>query len=252
MSTQSQLNLTKLDLRKQIVLDLTKRKGLEHQKAQVALVLDHSGSMSELYRNGTVQDTLERIVPIAMQFDDNSEFELFLFENSCYRHKNNVTVQNCANIVDREIDGKYPWGGTAYAPVIKQIMDFYIPSRKSSKAAGFLSKLFGATPKDETLKLSTPVYVIFITDGENSDHAATQEMIREASNYGIFFQFVGIGSERFSFLEKLDTLSGRFIDNAGFFKIKNLARISDDDLYDSLLSEFPSWLNLAKSKNLIG
>lgn len=34
-----------------------------------------------------------------------------------------------------------------------------------------------------------------------------------------FFKFIGIGKEEFPFLNKLDTLTGRLIDNAGFMKV---------------------------------
>ena len=96
-----------------------------------------------------------------------------------------------------------------------------------------------------------PVYVIFVTDGENSDRAQAIEAITNASRYGIFFQFIGIGNETFSFLKKLDSMNGRFIDNANFFQQPDLSRTSDTQLYNLLMSEFPQWLKEAKPKNLI-
>lgn len=60
---------------------------------------------------------------------------------------------------------------------------------KFSLGGGFLG--FGSKSVDV---IDTPVYVIFITDGDNSDHYATEELIREYSAKGMFIQFVGIGS----------------------------------------------------------
>lgn len=237
------IDLTKLNLRKQIVLDLTKSKGIESQKAQVMLCMDISGSMADMYRSGLVQDVIERIVPIAMQFDDNGELDLYMFESDCRKHKNNVKLDNIENFVNREIIGKYLFGGTNYGPPIKMIQDDVIGEVKS----GF----FGFGSKSATKKLQYPAYVIFITDGENGDHAEAEYAITEASKHGIFFQFVGIGNASFNFLKRLDNLSGRFIDNANFFQIKDIKSTSDSDLYSKLLGEFPEWLKLAKEKNLI-
>jgi len=235
------IDLTKIDLRKKLVFDLTKEKGIENQKAQVVLCMDISGSMTGLYRNGTVQDIIERIVPIALQFDDNGELDLYLFESSCRKHKNTVTLKNLDGLVNREILGTYDFGGTSYAPPIKMILS----DSGSQSSGGFLGM------GKKSTKLKYPVYVIFITDGENSDRSSAEQAITDASKHGIFFQFVGIGNEHFSFLKKLDTLSGRFIDNANFFQISNISSMTDQDLYSKLLNEFPDWLKLAKEKNLI-
>lgn len=235
------LDLKKIDERKGIVLNLKKEKGIENQKAQVALCMDISGSMSSLYRSGYVQQVIERLVPVALQFDDNGELDLYMFSDNCKKHKNNVTLTNLDGFVQNEILTNYSFGGTEYAPPINLIRKEVESSGKSFLGFG------GNKPK----KLKYPVYVIFITDGENADKNYAEEAIREASKHGIFFQFVGIGSAAFPFLEKLDNLSGRFIDNANFFKVPDLNRMSDSDLYSKLLNEFPSWITLAKQNNLI-
>jgi hypothetical protein len=75
--------------------------------------------------------------------------------------------------------------------------------------------------------------------------------MREASKQGIFWQFVGIGKEKFNFLQKLDDLTERFIDNADFFKLNDFNSISDEELYDRILTEFPTWLKEAREKGII-
>lgn len=231
------LDLNKLNLRKEIVLTLSKEKGIENQKAQVILCMDISGSMELMYTTGFVQEVIERLVPVAMQFDDNGEMELYLFGTSCKKHHNNVTVQNVDGIIKREILYKYDFSGTNYAPLVSMIKKHIVGSG--------LSSLFNKK------KLQYPAYVIFITDGENSDRREAEKAIQDISNNGVFFQFVGIGNASFDFLEKLDDLQGRFIDNANFFQANDLKRMSDQDLYSKLLTEFPSWLQLAKQNNLI-
>lgn len=257
-----------LDLRKKMVLDLKKSKGIRGQQAQVALVLDYSGSMSTLYNNGTVQKTIDRILPIGLGFDDNGEVDAYLFHNGYIKIDKTININNYTTFV-KDKTSKFGMGGTDYAPVIMKILEDYIGDLHISapvveEQKGFFgkisNKLFGsdtsAKPTSKITipnakKLNVPVYVIFITDGENSDHEAARNAIQLASKFGIFFQFVGIGHESFKFLKELDTMGGRVIDNANFLEIKDLNTIDDSSLYNKLMFEFPSWIVLAQQKGII-
>lgn len=231
---------SKIDLRKDIVNKIATAKGLGSQKAQVALVLDYSGSMDPLYKNGFVQRLVERLVPLAMQFDDNGEMELYIFQNNCQKHKNNITLANFDGFVNREVYGKYNFGGTYYAPAFKMITEEYAPTQSK----GFFGFGKSSPSKD-------PAYVIFITDGDNSDRENSTKQIIEASKSPIFFQFVGIGNASFSYLDQLDTMKGRACDNANFFQANDLEKMSDEELYNSLLSEFPSYINEARKLGIL-
>ena len=61
--------------------------------AQVALLIDISGSMQDMFKKGTVQGVVNKIVPLAMQFDDNGEFELWYFGTDSKRMPA-VTIKN--------------------------------------------------------------------------------------------------------------------------------------------------------------
>ena len=229
------LNLSKaesdnlLNLRKNTLQLCLEKTNLLNTKARVAVALDFSSSMSRLYKDGSVQAVIERLLPIAVQFDDNGEMELWLFDNG-YKRMPNISLNNYYGYIKREIlDKGYRMGGTCYAPVMKDIANKYI--------------------KEEPMPIAD--YVIFITDGANSDRAAAKETIVENANYPIFWQFVGIGNERFEFLRKLDELDGRYVDNANFFEINNLLDSSDNEIYSKLLAEFPAWLEDPKVKELI-
>ncbi len=229
-----QLNLSKeqsliqLDLRKQeveqVVMGIPQ---LSNIISRVALVLDFSGSMDRLYENGTVQSVIERIMPIAMQFDDNQELDLWIFENG-YKRIGGVTKQNFYGLA-RQIYDKYRMGGTYYAPVMYDIKKKYVDEEPAQIAN----------------------YVIFITDGNNSDKADAKKAITEISNYPIFWQFIGIGGARFEFLEKLDEMDGRYVDNANFFPIHDINSMEDRELYTKLFAEYPSWLSDAKVQQMI-
>lgn len=189
-------------------------------KARVCLAIDYSGSMDELYGNGTVQSIFEQMLPLAMEFDDDGVMEAWRFSDSTKRLRD-VKMDNIAGYVKKNIQN--PMGGTNYAPVIKDIVKFYKNTH-------------------------VPVYVIFITDGDNWDKGETTSIIKEASKLPIFWQFVGLGSGGFDYLQKLDDMTGRYVDNADFFKVKK----ANDVTYSNLLDEFPNWLTNDNVKTMIG
>lgn len=253
---ENRINLSKKEA--SIVID---KIGLNNQKAQVILALDISGSMLGLLKNGKVQSAIERILPLALNFDDDGSVEFFPYHHGAFEHPNPITLNNIENFVKNEVLSKYQLGATSYEPVINLIRkklgkntqkSYSISSKSSGGFLGFgkkIEKEFGS--ENKPISANQPTYVLFLTDGDNGDHAKTEDALREASNEEIFWQFVGIGNAGFAFLDKLDNLSGRYIDNASFFQVNDLDSISDNDLYSRLLNEFPQWIKLAKNKNII-
>nr|WP_312985436.1 VWA domain-containing protein [Clostridioides sp.] len=198
-------------------------------KARVALVLDYSGSMRGLYKNGTVQSVIERILPLALQFDDDGELDVWLFEDSFKRIKS-INLNNYNNYIENErILERYEMGGTEYAPVMRDVVKKYTKEEKSD----------------------LPDYVLFITDGDNFDKSETDQIMRDASHKPIFWQFLGLGNSEFKYLEKLDTMSGRKVDNANFFSVNDINSLSDEKLYEKILTEYPTWCQEAKAASVL-
>lgn len=52
-------------------------------------------------------------------------------------------------------------------------------------------------------------------------------------------------------LEQLDSLDGRYVDNANFFALDDFKEVGNPELYSRLLEEFPKWLNEIKLKGMI-
>lgn len=192
---------------------------LNGKKVRVVFCIDKSGSMWERYNNGEVQRTVERLFPVALKFDDDGKMECYSFNTKAKSHPD-IDVNNIVGYVDNNIECD---GGTNYSPVMKAV----------------------------TKIANVPTYVIFITDGDNQDKNASREFIREISDEPIFWKFIGIGNERFTFLEELDDMNGRVIDNADFVKIKDISNISDDELYKLLMQEFSEWWTEAEKKGII-
>lgn len=230
-------------LKKKATISLEKAK-LINQRAKVALVLDYSGSMRPLFKDGTVQRASERLLALASQFDDDGCIEVFLFHHEAYE-VGSLCENNFFDFIDKEIyhNKKYKFGRTEYAGAMKKVVLQYFPQIKDSSNDNFI------VPK--TMLINEPIFVIFITDGNNSDKRNATKLMKESSKLGIFWQFVGIGDEEFAFLQKLDDLKGRVLDNANFFHLNDLEKISDEDLYDRLLIEFPGWIKEAKEAGLI-
>ena len=189
--------------------------------ARVALAMDYSGSMDRLYYNGSVQNVIIRLLPIALKFDDNGELESWLFSNQEERLPA-VNVNNYENYVQKVMmKARMSMGGTNYAPVLKDMVKYYKDIEPSS----------------------VPAFIIFITDGENFDKAETNKIIKELSNYNIFVQFIGIGNESFTYLKSLDNMEGRVHDNTGFTTVKDMNKMTDGELYTELLRQYKDWLN---------
>lgn len=205
-----------LDLQKkeQTIKLCLEKKNVKSLVAEVKFSLDCSGSMSELYRNGEVKEIFERIAPIAFKLDDNQLMECSLFNTDLYKIKD-ITPNNLEDYVERCNLKSYVGGGTNYSHIIRDAIEY----TKSGKA-------------------KFPIFVIIITDGENFDKKETTRALIEASKYDIYFQFVGIGTESFTYLKKLDELEGRKFDNAGFIGIESIKKLSDERLYQALLDEF--------------
>ncbi|AZI43185.1 VWA domain-containing protein [Deinococcus psychrotolerans] len=223
-----------VNLVKQAEISLKKR-GLDEHTARVALVLDISASMSSLYRSGVVQRVAEKTLALASRFDDDGRMDVFLFGLKAH-DAGDIGIEGIGGAVEKLIKRHPLEGGTMYARAVQSVRTHYFGS---------------AGPRKEPLKEKTPVYVIFITDGETFDKKESEAQIKEASKEPIFWKFVGVGKERFEFLRKLDDLSGRFIDNADFVQVEDIDTLPDGQLYEMLLQEYDSFLNNAKSKGLL-
>lgn len=212
------LNKVLIDMSKGSKTDMTKH------TARVALAMDYSGSMSNLFANGSVQDVVTRLLPIALKFDDNGELESWLFSNGKERLEP-VTVKNYKDYVKKVMmRSKMSMGGTNYFPVLSDMVTYYKDIEPST----------------------IPAFIIFITDGENWDTTETNDIIKELSNYNIFVQFIGIGNEDFRYLRSLDDMKGRKHDNTGFTAVSDMNRMTDEELYTEILRQYKDWLNNKK------
>ena len=239
------LSKDKVNLEKHVVnlskciVDLGKKSGvaLGSTKARVVVVLDYSGSMSRLYLQGTVQHTINRLVPLGLTFDDNGSIDIYLFQNDFIK-LTDLTLSNYENYVrDIILTSGYRMGGTSYAPVLRAIIEGKICQR-----IGFLGFNTEIKTENAIVNDKETTFILFITDGENCDREETNRIIKKSSDMNVFIQFIGIGNEKFKYLKSLDEMSGRIRDNTGFAKMEDLDKADDKELYTNVLDQFAKWL----------
>ncbi|MCX7745681.1 MAG: VWA domain-containing protein [Clostridia bacterium] len=232
-SPSPQIPLTKIDLLKKKVDITLEKKKLSGIVAKVALILDISGSMTSLYKKGTVQNVVERTAAVASRLDDDGVLDIWIYSQDFWRMPA-VTENNYLGYVKREILDKKKSLGKIFSinnepPVMEDVVKKYTKQEKSP----------------------FPVYLVFITDGGIYKDREIKKILISASKEPIFWQFVGIGKANYGILSELDTMGGRYVDNANFFALDDIDKISDDEIYDRLLNEFPMWIRDAKAKGIL-
>lgn len=216
-----------VDLAKKATVSLEKHR-LAETVARVGLVLDASGSMYAQYDKGKVQEVMERLLPLAVHFDDDGELDVWVFSQKVLALPP-ATLSNYGDYIKQADYGWRNWGmmSTNNEPaVIEKVIQHY---------------------RESTL----PVFVIFVSDGGVSQNREIKRLLTDAARLPIFWQFVGIGGRNYGVLEKLDTMTERLVDNCGFFALDDLHSVNEQELYDRLLHEFPSWLKEAKNKRIV-
>lgn len=219
-----------VNLAKKATVSLEKRQ-LQQLTAKVALVLDATGSMNRQYKDGHVQEVINRLLPLAVSFDDDQALDCWAFgERAVYLGE--VGLNNYADFITTAKGGwrNWPLGARVNneALVMKKAVEFY-------KKEG----------------LNVPIYVLFISDGGVHDARGITDIMTKAAKLPIFWQFLGLSGRNYGVLKKLDEMTGRVVDNCSFFEVDELDDISEQGLYDAMLNEFPSWLITAKQANIL-
>jgi stress response protein SCP2 len=249
-----------LSLAKRAEVSLAKHQLLGHT-ARVALCLDVSGSMYTLYKSGKVQRLAEKVLALGTRFDDDGEIDVFAFGTNA-EAMGAVGIGSFHDVAQHANGLKGPGGGTDYAKAMAVIRRHYLDHDGR---------------RDGPVPAPLPVYVMFVTDGETGDKQAARDQVVWSAYEPIFWQFMGIGkstraarsgsgpmlkkqkrslvknllSTDFAFLEELDELPGRYVDNANFFSVEDPEHVPDDELYELLMAEYPTWLHEATRLGLL-
>lgn len=226
----------RLDLRKREVAKVLLTKGAPTARARVVMVIDKTGSMRRQYSTRVVHRVVERMIPVAIQLDDDGNLETYLYGSSFARLPD-VTVERADEWSDTflHLDGKHD--GIDYRRI-----------------GGYNDEIPIMTEVISTLQQRDPMptLVLFFTDGGFSQRGPITDLVRRASGLPAFWQFVGIGRANYGLLTALDELEGRVVDNVGFFELDDIDSVTDAELYARLLGEFPDWLRAARAAGIVG
>ncbi|MEU2260088.1 VWA domain-containing protein [Streptomyces sp. NPDC019645] len=208
--------------------------GLSDGRAAVYLVVDYSGSMKPYYRDGSVQALADRVLGLSAHLDDDGRVPVVLFSTDIDA-ETDIELADHEGRIDRIVAGLGHMGRTSYHLAMDAVIDHYLDS--------------GST---------APALVVFQTDGGPINKLAAERYLCKAAKLPMFWQFIGFGdpgSRQFDFLRRLDDLAvpaKRPVDNAGFFHAgQDPRRLSDEELYDRLVSEFPVWLANARASGIV-
>lgn len=222
-----------VSLVKSVGVNLEKR-GSPVPMAKVCLCLDISGSMSKLFRTGKIDTLVERALALGLTFDDDGEIDVFLFGRNTHEY-GSVNAANYKGFSARALKDHPLEGGTRYGKAMAAIRKFYAPDFKDG----------------------LPVFVFFVTDGSTDDKPLTLKNLKESADEPIFWKYMGLVQEGFfaanrtSFLQELDDLPGRTVDNADFFNVADPSAPTPDEFYDEVLDEFPEWLTAARGAGIL-
>ncbi|MGW0313057.1 vWA domain-containing protein [Streptomyces flavidovirens] len=208
--------------------------GLSGQRAAVYLVLDYSGSMRPYYQDGSVQALADRVLGLSAHLDDDGSVPLVFFSTDVDAITD-IALDNHQGRIDKIVAGLGHMGKTSYHLAMDAVIDHYLDSRST-----------------------TPALVVFQTDGGPINKLAAERYVCKAAKLPLFWQFVGFGNTRstqFDFLRKLDELAvpaRRVVDNAGYFHAGlDPRQVSDGELYDQLVREYPAWLAAARAQGIV-
>jgi hypothetical protein len=211
-----------------------RKHGLEELRAAVYLVIDYSGSMRPYYQDGSVQALADRVLGLSAHLDDDGRVPVVFFSTDIDA-VTDIALADHSGRIQRVAAGLGRMGRTNYHLAMDAVIDHYLDS--------------GATD---------PALVVFQTDGGPINRLAAERHLCKAAKLPLFWQFVGFGdpgSRQFDFLRKLDELAvpgRRIVDNAGFFPAgEDPRRVSDTELYDRLVGEFPRWLAAARAAGVV-
>ncbi|MGW0625820.1 vWA domain-containing protein [Streptomyces sp. NPDC002758] len=214
-------------------ISLTKH-GLDGLRAAVYLVVDYSGSMKPYYNDGSVQALADRVLGLSAHLDDDGRVPVVFFSTDIDA-ETDIALADHQGRIDRIVAGLGHMGKTSYHLAMDAVVDHYLDS--------------GSTD---------PALVVFQTDGGPINKLAAERYLCKAARLPLFWQFVGFGdpgSRQFEFLRKLDELAvpgKRIVDNAGFFHAgRDPRKVSDAELYDRLVGEFPQWLTAARAHGIV-
>jgi len=99
--------------------------------------------------------------------------------------------------------------------------------------------------------LPEPTFVLFFSDGGVYRQARSSGSCAAPSSELDLLAVRGMGQANYGVLELFDTIAGAPCGQHRLLCVDDIAKLSDEELYDRLLTEFPSWLKAAHAAGVL-
>ena len=196
-------------------------------RARVILVIEASPFTAKFFSDGSMQNLITKVLPLAWQFSDNAQLEYWLYGG---RPKKMFPLgeRNYTSAIPND------WGSLMWSL-----------GENKSETTAMTEVLSSCQP------FSLPTYILFVTSGNIPLNSQIEQMTVYSSQFPVFWQFLGMGSNRYGIFENITNLAGSTLCNAKFAAISGFSQNSTPELYKFLLDDFSKWRKAATKVGII-
>lgn len=245
------------ELCKHIAYTSLRQQNIEHQKFRVILAMCASGSMADIYKTGTAQRMLERFAALASVLDADGEMEFIYYANR-FVDVGKVTQEHLKEFVGEKMPQDLSGGflGTVFGLGRKKREEEYIRTGQVDFSTLGYGKHEGLIMQEVRRKhhherQNVPTLVWFVTDGNIGKEKEIERILLDSDREDIFWQYIGVGYQKYGILRELDTVRNQTVDNAHFVVVGDIDQISDEELYENLLGGVVKWLHEAREAGVL-
>ena len=153
-------------------------------RARIVLVIEASQQTAQYFSNGSMQNLITKVLPLAMQFSDNAQLEYWLY-GSRPKKMFPIGERNYASAIPND------WGSLMWSL-----------GENKSETTAMTEVLSSCQP------FNMPSYILFITSGNIPLNSQIEQMVVSSSQFPVFWQFLGMGNSRYGVFENITNLPG--------------------------------------------